>query len=210
MEVHRNLPWWSGLLAGAFIAAFASAAGYASQLVHLMDVHPGVAGWVQAAGSIVALAVAIGVAAHQAIASRRLVEQQQKEQRRAEVRRVYRAAIGITAALNAASRQLIKRAEQGLLSMDDLDRADRMVADHLPVLNQIELGNCTPDLLEAISLLRITIQWFPETTAAIRSDIPKALAFPGSLMLLFIDVPKLTLILTEIGKKRGLEIDADD
>lgn len=57
----RTFPGWVGLIAGAAVAGLAVAIGYAPELTYLMDVHPGVAGWVQAVGSIAAIAAAIWI-----------------------------------------------------------------------------------------------------------------------------------------------------
>lgn len=63
MEI-RTLPGWVGLVSGAVAAAVATGIGYAPELTYLMDVHPGVAGWVQAVGSIAAILVSAALAFH--------------------------------------------------------------------------------------------------------------------------------------------------
>lgn len=57
-----TLPGWAGMITGAAAAGVAASIGYAPELVYLMDVHPGVAGWVQAVGSVAAILVSAGLA----------------------------------------------------------------------------------------------------------------------------------------------------
>ena len=78
----RTLPGWIGLLAGCIAAGTATGVGYAPELIYLMDVHPGVAGWVQAIGSIGAIIGAVFVANLQAAADRKARREAAKEERR--------------------------------------------------------------------------------------------------------------------------------
>lgn len=64
--MQADLRSWLGLGTGAAVALVAIALGNVGHLVYLMDVHPGVAGWVQAFGSIAAIAAGFAVAAQQA------------------------------------------------------------------------------------------------------------------------------------------------
>jgi hypothetical protein len=53
--MQADLRSWLGLGAGVAVALLAIALGNIGHLVYLMDVHPGVAGWVQAIGAIIAI-----------------------------------------------------------------------------------------------------------------------------------------------------------
>jgi hypothetical protein len=63
--MHADLRSWLGLGAGLAVALIAIAIGNLGQLVYLMDVHPGVAGWVQALGGILAVYAAFRIARSQ-------------------------------------------------------------------------------------------------------------------------------------------------
>lgn len=77
--MHADARSWLGLSAGLAIALVATAMGNIGKLVYLMDVHPGVAGWVQAVGSIAAIICAYIIGERQAGHGRRLERQREAQ-----------------------------------------------------------------------------------------------------------------------------------
>ncbi len=97
-----DLRSWLAVSVGVVIAFAAIAIGHIGELIYLMDVHPGVAGWVQALGSIAAIICAYVIGERQAGHERRL--EKQREAQAAHDRSERIAALVQAAAVDMADR----------------------------------------------------------------------------------------------------------
>jgi hypothetical protein len=85
--MHADARSWIGFFVGASLAGLATAVGHIGTLVYLMDVHPGVAGWVQAVGSVLAILAGFEVA-RQAVIAADVRERRANEKRLLESRQL--------------------------------------------------------------------------------------------------------------------------
>jgi hypothetical protein len=100
--MHADARSWIGFLVGAGLAGLAVAAGHIGALVYLMDVHPGVAGWVQAIGSVAAILATAGIFIAQEQSRKREADEKAAALARTVAEMALHATNVVTARLNSA------------------------------------------------------------------------------------------------------------
>jgi hypothetical protein len=151
--MHADARSWIGFFVGASLAGLATAVGHIGTLVYLMDVHPGVAGWVQAVGSIIGIATAIAVPAWQSERGERL-QRADRAQRELSFASAAYAAVSEGASVAASIYATCKTHPQGFNRMS----VELLIADVLQSMNAIPMHEAPrSDIFSVVKLARIQI-----------------------------------------------------